>query len=152
MVKYRFELLVGVGEIQDADVTFADINHAGSIDSQSVKTVGVSSRFGYDAGKKVKGKKRHLPVDTPSLVLALIVTTADVQDRDGYRLLLERLSGSGKKLRQVWVNGGYRGVLLDWVSLHFKFVLSVVLGSDKRKEFIVLPKCRVVEHMFVWLS
>lgn len=125
---------------------------AGSIDSQSVKTVGVSSRFGYDAGKKVKGRKRHLLVDTLGLVLALVVTTADVQDRDGCRLLLKRLSGSGKKLRRIWVDGGYRGVLLGWVSLHFKFVLSVVLRSDKRKEFVVLPKRWVVERTFAWLS
>ncbi len=125
---------------------------AGSIDSQSVKTVGVSSRFGYDAGKKVKGRKRHLLVDTLGLVFALAVTTADVQDRDGCRLLLRKLSGSGKKLRKVWVDGGYRGLLLGWVALHFKFVLSVVLRSDKRKEFIVLPKRWVVERTFAWLS
>ena len=74
---------------------------AGSIDSQSVKTVGVSSHFGYDAGKKVKGRKRHLLVDTLGLVLALVVTTADVQDREGCRLLLKKLSGGGKKLRQI---------------------------------------------------
>ncbi len=102
--------------------------------------------------KKVKGRKRHLLVDTLGLVLALTVTTAEVQDRDGCRLLLKKLSGSCKKLRKVWVDGGYRGLLLDWVALHFKFVLSVVLRSDKRKEFIVLPKRRVVERTFAWLS
>ncbi len=102
--------------------------------------------------KKVKGRKRHLLVDTLGLVLALTVTTAEVQDRDGCRLLLKKLSGSCKKLRKVWVDGGYRGLLLDWVALHFKFVLSVVLRSDKRKEFIVLPKRWVVERTFAWLS
>ncbi len=91
-------------------------------------------------------------VDTLGLVLALVVTTADVQDRDGCRLLLERLSGSGKKLRKVWVDGGYRGLLLDWVAIHFKFVLTVVLRSDKDKQFKVLPKRWVVERTFAWLS
>jgi len=125
---------------------------AGSIDSQSVKTVGASSCFGYDAGKKVKGRKRHLLVDTLGLVLNAVVTTADVQDRDGCRLLLRRLSGNAKKLRKIWVDGGYRGLLIDWVAVHFKFVLTVVLRSDKCKEFRVLPKRWVVERTFAWLS
>ncbi|MDQ3321814.1 MAG: IS5 family transposase [Acidobacteriota bacterium] len=125
---------------------------AGCIDSQSVKTVGVSSCFGYDAGKKLKGRKRHILVDTLVLLLAVLVTTADVQDRDGCKLLLQRVSGSGKKLRRIWVDGGYRGLLLEWVQLHFRFCLAVVLRSDEQKGFTVLPKRWVVERTFAWLG
>ncbi len=75
---------------------------AGCLDSQSVKTVGVSSCFGYDAGKKVQGRKRHILVDTLGLLLVVVVTVADVQDRDGARLLFGKLSGSCKKLRKIW--------------------------------------------------
>lgn len=125
---------------------------AGSIDSQSVKTIGISSCFGFDAGKKVKGRKRHILVDTLGLLLAVVVTTADVQDRDGARRLLPKLSGSCKKLRKVWVDGGYRGLLLDWVKLQFRFCLAVVLRSDDRKGFAVLPKRWVVERTFAWLG
>ncbi len=125
---------------------------AGSIDSQSVKTVGASSCFGYDAGKKIKGRKRHILVDTLGLLLTVIVTTADIQDRDGCKLLLQRVSGNAKKLRRIWADGGYRGLLLDWVKSHFRFCLAVVLRSDERKGFAVLPKRWVVERTFAWLG
>jgi len=125
---------------------------AGCLDSQSVKTVGVSSCFGYDAGKKVKGRKRHILVDTLGLLLVVMVTVAEVQDRDGARLLFGKLSGSCKKLRKIWVDGGYRGSLLDWVKVNFKFVLAVVLRSEEQKGFVILPRRWVVERTFAWLS
>ncbi len=125
---------------------------AGCLDSQSVKTVGVSSCFGYDAGKRVKGRKRHILVDTLGLLLIVLVTVADTQDRDGAKLLFRRLSGSCKKLRKVWVDGGYRGELLDWVKSHFKFALSVVLRIEEQSGFYVLPRRWVVERTLAWLN
>lgn len=125
---------------------------AGCLDSQSVKTVGVSSHFGYDAGKKVKGRKRHILVDTLGLLLVVVVTVADCQDRDGAKLLFRRLSGSCKKLRRIWVDGGYRGELLEWVKSNFKFVLSVVLRSEEQRGFCVLPRRWVVERTLAWLN
>ena len=125
---------------------------AGCADSQSVKTTAIAGIRGYDGGKQVKGRKRHLLVDTLGLLLAVIVTAASVQDRDGAKLLFQRLGGAGKKLRLVWVDGGYRGQLLDWVVEHCHFRLQLVLRSDRQKGFRVLPRRWVVERTFSWLN
>jgi putative transposase len=125
---------------------------AGAMDSQSVKTSAVSGeQHGFDAGKKTKGRKRHILVDTCGFLLAVLVTSASIQDRDGAKLLLRTLDGSAKKLRKIWVDGGYRGVLLEWVKLNFRFILEVVLRSDEMVGFVVLPKRWIVERTFAWL-
>jgi putative transposase len=126
---------------------------AGSLDSQSVKNSSVSGEeHGFDAGKKTKGRKRHIVVDTLGFLLAIIVTAANVQDRDGAKLLLGRLDGSAKKMRKIWVDGGYRGVLLEWVKMNFRFILEVILRSDNQNGFVILPKRWVVERTFAWLG
>ena len=125
---------------------------AGAIDSQSVKTTAVSGIRGFDAGKKILGRKRHILVDTAGLLILVAVTAASVQDRDGARVLLKRLRGTGKKLRKIWVDGGYRGELLEWVKTKFKFILEVVLRCDEQKGFVVLPRRWVVERTFAWLG
>src|SRR6266487_708804 len=89
---------------------------AGALDSQSVKTTQIPGVRGYDAGKKVNGRKRHLLVDTLGLLLAVVVTSAAISDPAGARLLLRRLGGACKKLRRIWVDGTYRGHLLEWVA------------------------------------
>ncbi len=85
----------------------------GCLDSQSVKTTAVAGLRGFDKAKLINGRKRHLLVDTTGLLMAVSVTAASVQDRDSARLLLSRLGGAGKKLRPIWVDGSYRGQLLD---------------------------------------
>lgn len=125
---------------------------AGCLDSQSVKTCGGRGRRGYDAGKQIKGRKRHLLVDTLGLPLTVVVTAASVSDPAGARLVCRRLGGAGKKLRRVWVDGTYRGTLLDWVNRHHKFHLQPVLREPGQKGFAVLPKRWIVERTFAWLS
>jgi len=125
---------------------------AGCLDSQSVKTTAVPGRRGFDKAKLINGRKRHVLVDTQGLLLAVAVTSAAVQDRDGARLLLSRLDGACKKLRLIWVDGGYRGQLLDWVAEHFRFRLRVVLRPEEQKGFAVLPRRWVVERPFAWLN
>ena len=113
---------------------------------------------GYDAGKQVKGRKRHIVVDTLGLLLVVVVTAASVQDRDGARLVFQRLNGACKKLRLIWVDGAYRGKLMAWVASHFQFVLRPVLRCDDHmrcddhKGFWVLPRRWVVERTFGWLN
>ncbi|MDD7804616.1 MAG: IS5 family transposase [Endozoicomonas sp. (ex Botrylloides leachii)] len=126
---------------------------ADSLDSQSIKATAISCPDrGYDGGKKIKGRKRHILVDTIGLIMVVVVTSSAVQDRDGAKILLRKLSGSCKKLRLIWVDGGYRGALPNWVRERFKFALSVVLCRDNQKGFKLLPKRWVVERTFGWLN
>ena len=125
---------------------------AGCLDSQSVKTTELGGERGYDTGKNVKGRKRHILVDTLGLLLIAIVTAASVSDPLGARLLFARLSGACKKLRLIWVDGGYRGQLIEWVTKHMRFFLRVTLRPKGAKGFILLPRRWVVERTLAWLS
>ncbi len=125
---------------------------AACLDSQSVKCTAVPGIRGYDAGKKVNGRKRHILVDTMGLLLAVVVTVASVQDRDGARLLLGSLPGGCKKLRKVWVDGGYSGHLVEWAAERFMLCLTVVLRPKEIRKFVLLPRRWVVERTFGWLN
>lgn len=119
---------------------------AGSLDSQSVKTGTTPQGVrGFDGGKLITGRKRHILVDTCGFLLAVLVTSAAVQDRDGARLLLQKLVGFCKKLRLIWVDGGYRGPLIDWVAENFSFRLKPVLRPEGQKGFVLLARRWVVE-------
>jgi putative transposase len=100
----------------------------------------------------ITGRKRHILVDTCGFLLAVVVTAACVQDRDGACLLLAQLAGFCKKLRLIWVDGSYRGALLDWVAQRFAFRLQPVLRSADQKGFVILPRRWVVERTFAWLG
>ncbi|SDZ07025.1 putative transposase [Nitrosomonas halophila] len=126
---------------------------AGCLDSQSVKCSAVPGQRGFDAGKKINGRKRHILVDTLGLLLTVVVTVASVQDRDGARLLFRHLPGGCKRLRKIWVDGGgYSGRLVDWVAERFKFCLEVVLRPRETRKFVLLPRRWVVERTFGWLN
>ncbi len=131
----------------------ADLPTAGSIDSQSVKaadTVGAASR-GFDAGKKINGRKRHIAVDTLGLVLSVIVTAASVQDRDGACRLLALLRERFSTITLVWADGGYSGRLVSWAHTALALTLTIVKRSEDTTGFVILPRRWVVERTFGWL-
>ncbi len=127
---------------------------AGIVDAQSVKgadTVGAASR-GFDAGKKTNGRKRHIVVDTMGLLLAVIITTASVQDRDGARTVLERLRFTMPSVVLVWADGGYAGKLLAWARERLRLVIEIVRKPPDLHTFQVLPRRWVVERTFAWIT
>jgi transposase len=131
----------------------ADLPTAGSIDSQSVKaadTVGAASR-GFDGGKKINGRKRHIAVDTLGLVLTVMVTAASMQDRDAAFRLLATLRERFSTITLVWADGGYAGRLLSWANTVLALTLTIVKRSDDTTGFVVLPRRWVVERTFGWL-
>ncbi|MFD8726361.1 IS5 family transposase, partial [Streptomyces sp. NPDC059629] len=120
---------------------------AGIIDAQSVKgaaSVPAATR-GFDGGKKVNGRKRHIVVDTLGLLLAVMVTAASVTDREAGGTLLARLRERHWRITIVWADGGYTGRLVDLVRDVLALVLSVVKRSDDTTGFVVLPKRWLVE-------
>jgi putative transposase len=134
-----------VGKNPDASVTI--------VDPQSMKTTeeGAGST-GYDAHKNVKGRKRHLLVDTLGLPLSIYVTPADVQDRVGARLLLAGLGPLVPRLKKIWADGAYSGKeLAKWCEEQGGWELEVVERDKEAKGFEVLPKRWIVERTFGWL-
>jgi transposase len=128
----------------------------GSIDSQSVKTAaGINQAVGYDAGKQIKGRKRFLSVDTLGLVLRVLVTAANVTEREGGKQVLKRVKSMGQgvsRLHTIWVDGGFKGEpFMKWVMDVCHWIVMVVLRSDDATGFVLLPKRWVVERTFGWL-
>ena len=109
---------------------------------------------GYDAGKKVKGKKRHILVDTLGLLLHVIVHPADIQDRDGGVLLLSTLFGLFPFLKKLFADGGYQGPRFEQAVAKIlpELQVEIVKRSDQAKGFKILPKRWVVERTFAWLG
>jgi transposase len=127
---------------------------AAIIDAQSVKgadTVGKATR-GYDAGKKINGRKRHIVVDTIGLMVLVLVTAASVQDRDGAQPALAAVRKRFPTISLIWADGGYAGKLVQWAKLTARIVVEIVRKPEGQHTFEVLPRRWVVERTLSWIT
>ena len=124
----------------------------GIIDAQSVKSTLVScENKGFDAGKKIKGIKRHIIVDTLGLVLAVVIQGASVQDRDGAIPVINKLFEGWNQIIKIFADSGYRGQLIDKVKTQFKIEFEIIKRNELHT-FKILPMRWIVERTFSWID
>ena len=100
----------------------------------------------------MKGRKRHIVVDTLGLLLAVAVHPANIQDRDGAKLVLEGMVGQYPRLKVIWADGAYGGKLVQWAKQMGGWSLELVRRPSGQRTFQVLPRRWVVERTFGWLN
>jgi putative transposase len=122
------------------------------VDSQSVKTTEVGGAAGFDAGKHVYGRKRHILVDTLGLLLVVVVTAASVQDASSAPVLTPRLRDQFPRLQKVIADAGYKQQFIDWFAHTLGWLVDIVSRMSHQRGFQVLPKRWIVERTFAWFN
>ena len=107
---------------------------------------------GYDGGKKIQGRKRHIITDTLGLVIAIAVHSAAIQDREGAKAVIEQLRYKFPRLKKILADGGYTGSLIEWMLKGFGWTLEIVHKVAGVSGFNVLPKRWIVERTFGWFN
>ncbi len=125
---------------------------AGCIDSQSVKTTAIPGWRGYDAGKKVTGRKRSLVVDTMGLLMRVVVPAADISDLQGGKWVLNLVHGMARCIKKLWGDQHYGGTLATWAKETYAWELEIIKRPADAAGFVVLPWRWVVERTFGWLG
>jgi putative transposase len=125
---------------------------AAILDSQTVKSAEEAEERGFDAGKKVKGKKRHLLVDTLGLILVICISTADIQDRDAATQVLPYAAAEFPTLIKVWADAGYQGPRVANAAAKANIDVEIVKRSDIQRGFVVQAKRWIVERTNAWIS
>jgi putative transposase len=124
---------------------------AAIIDSQSVKTTGATEDVGYDGGKKIKGRKRHIAVDVLGLLLVVVVHSAHIQDRAGAQLVVTALLHHFSTIKIMFADGGYTGhALMNWCLKVANIVLTII--KRPRKKFQIVKFRWIVERTFGWMN
>jgi putative transposase len=127
---------------------------AAIIDSQTVKATAIKGLRGYDGGKKMKGRKRHILVDTLGLLLVVLVHSAGISEKAGGKMLLQRAHQKGfSRLSLIWADGGYNGEpMRTWVQRLAGWLFTVVTRPHDASGFVLLPRRWVVERTFSWFN
>ena len=125
---------------------------AAILDSQSVKTANTGEERGFDGGKRVKGRKRFLIVDTLGFILCIMVMSASVSEPAGGVEILDDLNQRFPTIKKVWADSAYRGQLVDYVQQWCRFVLEIVRPAPNQRGFQVQPKRWIVERSLSWLN
>ena len=125
---------------------------AGVIDSQSVKASAPGAQRGYDAGKKIVGRKRHIAVDTDGRLLMVNLTPADISDSAGAQVVLDGIRKRWPWVKHLFADGAYDRLKLMDKAAYLNFVIEIIRRSDDQKGFEVLPRRWVVERTFGWMT